>query len=88
VDRLVRIAYYPDMTIRRASHVRERQEELEHETDAMLRRSGWAHTCSTPGSYWLWERLLDDGRTILVDRALAVSIQCALDFYGKPKPKP
>lgn len=39
-----------------------------------LREAGWKHTSSTPGCYWLWTRTLDDGRVLLVQQPLAVSM--------------
>lgn len=41
----------------------------------VLRRTGWKHTSSTPGCFWMWERALPDGRVFLVDTATALRIQ-------------
>jgi len=54
------------------------EDRIEEETIRVLRSSGWRETCQTPGSYWLWEKKLPDGRTVLVSRQMAVSIETAL----------
>lgn len=35
-------------------------EALEGAERAYLRHHGWKHTCSTPGSYWMWRRSFAD----------------------------
>lgn len=48
-----------------------------HANDAetkWLTSSGWQHTSSTPGSYWLWMKEWD-GKTFLVEQATAARIQ-------------
>lgn len=47
---------------------------LGFEEEAFLRARGWKHTCSTPGSYWLWEREYE-GRVLLVERSTALSME-------------
>jgi hypothetical protein len=32
------------------------REMLEYKVDALLRAKGWKHTCTTPGSLWLWSK--------------------------------
>lgn len=44
-----------------------------------LKCSGWRYTCETPGSFWLWEKVLPDGRVILVNQEMALSIQAYYD---------
>lgn len=39
-----------------------------------LRENGWKHTSSTPGSFWLWELRLPDGRHLLVPQKKAVAM--------------
>lgn len=51
------------------------QQALDFAVEAWLRDKGWKHTSTTPGCFWLWERKLDDGRTVLVERAMAVKMQ-------------
>ncbi|OCS48827.1 hypothetical protein [Ralstonia pickettii] len=41
--------------------------------------AGWEHTCDTPGSHWLWQKALPDGRTVLVSAETAVNMQ---EFLG------
>lgn len=50
--------------------------------DNLLRRKGWECTCSVPGSLWLWQKTLKDGRTLVVNKNTAISIQSWLDEYG------
>lgn len=53
---------------------------LGYREDRFLTKSGWKHTCSTPGSVWLWERKLPDGRVVLVNKHTALSMQQLFDF--------
>lgn len=46
--------------------------------EAFLERHGWTHTCKTPGSYWLWEKDLGDGRVALVSGETAVHLQAGI----------
>lgn len=48
-----------------------------------LRAKGWRYTCDVPGSLWLWEKKLADGRVALVNESAAVSIQCWIDEFGE-----
>ena len=51
------------------------QEDHESEQRNFLRSRGWTYTCQTPGSFWLHEKKMPDGRTILVDTEHAMSIE-------------
>jgi hypothetical protein len=51
--------------------------------DRFLRRHGWQSVCNTPGSCWLWERKLRDGRTVLVSAELAFSMTENLYYCGE-----
>ena len=44
-----------------------------------LREKGWKYTCDVPGSFWLWEKSLPDGRIVLLGTSLAISVQEAMD---------
>lgn len=44
-----------------------------------LAKSGWERTCQTPGSIWCWEKEMEDGRTIVVNEALAATFQRHID---------
>lgn len=64
----------------RLGYLRRRQEELQELTSCIeadeskfLRQNGWKYTCDTPGSVWLWEKTLTDGRTMLLSHSQAVS---------------
>lgn len=43
-----------------------------------LRASGWEWTCNTPGAYWLWQKKLEDGRTLVAELDMAVILQCRM----------
>lgn len=58
-------------------------EELKFAQDAFLRRHGWKYTSRTPGCYWMWERLLTDGRTVLAGTEHAMSITVRGDYTDK-----
>ena len=61
-----------------AQEVTEQRQDLEYRVDAFLRRAGWEHTSSTPGSYWMWQREIN-GQKLLVDKEHALSIQAHLE---------
>lgn len=65
--------------IKCAMDARVQQEFLRFRIDAYLRGRGWIYTSDTPGNFWLWSRELDNGRTILVPRDTAISIQESLE---------
>jgi hypothetical protein len=48
------------------------EEQVKSSKEALLRRYGWKHTSSTPGCYWLWEKAMPDGRTLLVTTEIAL----------------
>ena len=50
-------------------------EALKRRVDAMMKKRGWNHTCKTPGSLWLWEKTMPDGRVILTDRGTAAMLE-------------
>lgn len=54
--------------------IRGAQQSLHWKAEAHLRASGWKHTSSTPGSYWMWEREIE-GRIFLVEFESAMRIQ-------------
>ena len=66
---------------------RYRREQLEYRVDAWLRSKGWKSTSSTPGCMWLWERTLEDGRTVIVNKSTAESMQDWFDFQATPEPE-
>ena len=53
-------------------------EQLQFRVDAFLRSRGWQFTSSTPGSYWLWSKVVD-GNPIYVDHAHALGIERSLE---------
>lgn len=64
------------------------EKALEQFKEEYLRLNGWEHTCSTPGSYWLWQKTLGDGRRMLTDLSTAVSLQSNLPSIQKPESWP
>lgn len=59
--------------------LRYQRDMLAYREDAWLRRAGWKHTSSgTPGSYWTWQRE-HEGRLLVCDRRLAISMQAHLE---------
>ncbi len=65
------------MTIKTTEDVQFATDQLGFDIDGFLRERGWEYKCDTPGSYWLWERMVGS-RTILVQRDMAVRIEAAL----------
>lgn len=71
------------------SHRHER-EQLGFRESAWLRAKGWEHTCETPGSFWLWRKVLEaphargknpPGTVILVDQDMALTLQEWMDAW-------
>lgn len=69
--------------------VEDRYREIEHARMALeqaqyayLKATGWRHTSTTPGSYWLWEKTLPDGRTALFSVSGAINAQRSLSDDG------
>lgn len=52
--------------------------EYDEACNSYLRDNGWKHTCDTPGSVWLWQKLID-GRLFAVHRDAATQMQDYLD---------
>lgn len=73
------------MKIRSIGDIDQIRENLIAETRTYLRKKGWAYTCDTPGSFWLWSRVYK-GKTILVDEVHALSMQRAFD-HGTADPE-
>lgn len=55
--------------------VRSPREDVERLVDEMLRRNGWRRTCRNPASLVLWEKTLEDGRTMLVGKDTALMFE-------------
>lgn len=49
--------------------------DLEHDERLFLTRHGWAYTCQTPGSLWMYQKALPDGRVILTDHDTALQFE-------------
>lgn len=63
----------------KGSHIRRAKDDLEQLESNYLRQEGWEYSCRNPGSVWLWQRILPDGRTIVVGQQLAVSLATRLE---------
>ncbi len=63
----------------KATEVRDAEHESEMKMNNFLRSKGWEYTSSNPGSIWLWEKKLPDGRTVLANSRLAFSLQESFD---------
>lgn len=65
--------------IKRYLNAKAEHDEAKANLDCQRRRllevSGWKETSKTPGSYWLWEKTLDDGRTLLVTEKMALDCE-------------
>lgn len=48
------------------------------EEQKLLTERGWEYTSDTPGSVWLWEKKLADGRTLLVNTDTALTLETEL----------
>jgi len=70
------------MGFKSVDDVRAAQEDLGYAIGAFLRAAGWAHTSTTPGSYWMWVRELD-GRKIMVDQATALALQHEIEHAAR-----
>lgn len=55
-----------------ADHVVERAYEP---VAKILRARGWEYTSDSPGCYWLWQKKLKDGRTVLCTLETAVRFE-------------
>ena len=51
------------------------EDTLDEAKNTYLRQSGWEHKCNYPGSLWLWEKTLPDGRVIVVCADDAIYMQ-------------
>lgn len=59
----------------KAFDFRDKEQELEDEKEAFLRKAGWKHTSNTPGAFWVW---LKDIAYRGVTRTYAMPLELAL----------
>ena len=57
---------------------RSKIEDIEIETRQFLAKCGWRYTSDAPGSLWLYEKELPDGRIALVDQNTALHMEASL----------
>ena len=65
-----------------ATQWRYERELIDDKRNAFLRANGWKYTCDTPGSVWMWEKTISDGRTVLVGPELAVAFEQSMAEYA------
>ena len=63
------------MRLRSLQAVTAEREQLEFAVDAFLRSRGWHHSSNNPACIWLWERVLPDGRHILLSKEAALQFE-------------
>lgn len=52
--------------------------QINRREEIWLEKSGWTHTSSTPGCYWMWMKEWD-GKTLMVGQDTAARIQSIWD---------
>jgi hypothetical protein len=64
------------------------EDNLEARKEVYLLKSGWDHSCQTPGSYWMWFKEVD-GRQYGCSTADAFRIQASADrnAYALARPE-
>ncbi len=55
-----------------------KEQKLETDARAFLEKCGWTYTCNVPGSLWLYQKTLPDGRTALVTKEIALRIEVSI----------
>ena len=63
------------MMVHPLHEVEELRDEAERLENQFLRKRGWEYVCDTPGSFWLWQKKLPDGRVMLVNKATALQAE-------------
>lgn len=53
-------------------------EDVEISQRMFLKSCGWTYTCRTPGSFWMYEKTIPDGRTVLVELDMALCMEESL----------
>ncbi len=61
------------------NQIAEAVDNLERARNLFLVKAGWKYTCDTPGSIYLWQKQLPDGRVVLIQPKLAVRMEEALN---------
>jgi hypothetical protein len=57
----------------------EKMAQKEYAVTKFLEASGWRHSSTNPACWWMWEKKLPDGRTVLVTQETAVNFQASMD---------
>jgi hypothetical protein len=64
----------------------DRWEQLKCDERKYLERRGWTYTSQTPGCFWMFQRTLPDGRTVLMSQGEALQLDDHLDAILAPSP--
>lgn len=51
------------------------EDKLQYLKEKYLRERGWKLTSQTPSFIWMWEKKIEDGRTLLVSCSTALRIE-------------
>ncbi|KKM99279.1 hypothetical protein LCGC14_1149540 [marine sediment metagenome] len=62
--------------------MKSKQCALDKARSAFLSACGWEYTSELPGSYWLWSKLLPDGRVVHLDTYDAISVAEVMEEVG------
>jgi hypothetical protein len=55
--------------------VQQAEDAFESAQSKLLRATGWAFKCDLPGSLWLWQKTMPDGRIVACAANTAIRIQ-------------
>ena len=61
------------------AHGRFLREQLDFGEAELLRRRGWTHGCSGPGSFWHWSKRIE-GEHFQCGQSMALALEGALEF--------
>ena len=70
--------------------IKQAHDDADRKLHNLLRTRGWKYTSDTPGCFWLWEKQLPDGRTLLLTAKMAVTCERMIDssnsMFGPKSP--
>ena len=52
-----------------------RERNLDNDKRDFLKSRGWEHTSTTPGSFWMFQKALADGRIMLTTMEHALTVE-------------
>lgn len=62
-----------------AEAIDEAERRMRSAEEKYLRKCGWEYTCATPGHFWMWQRTLGDGRTLIAERETALRFAATMN---------